>query len=224
MQRRFEEDLSHLKSQVLSMAARVERNIGDAIEGLKNKDEALLRDVTQRDPEVDLAEIQIDELCLALLALQQPVARDLRFITTALKIVKDIERIGDMAANMAKHALTMLQLEPVTVPHDFFEASRCAQSMLKRALDAFVNRDADLARRAIEEDDKVDDLHDQIIQHLIAKMIENNRFIKPLTYLMYINKYIERIGDHSANIAEMVVFLVEAKDIRHLEKLQRLRS
>lgn len=223
MDNRFNEDLKELKERILAMAARAETNIGDAMRALQLRDRELLENVIQRDPEIDLAEIQIDEDCLSLLALHQPVARDLRFITTALKIVKDIERIGDMAANVARHGLHVLEDVEVQLPADFPRISEAAQKMLERALDAFVNRDVELAREVIESDDLVDRLHKKVVHELLRLMIADSAVINSCSHLMSINKFLERIGDHSSNIAEMVVFMVEGKDIRHFDKLKGLK-
>lgn len=223
MDSRFDEELKDLKERILAMAARAETNIGDAMRGLQLRDRELLENVIQRDPEIDLAEIQIDEDCLSLLALHQPVARDLRFITTALKIVKDIERIGDMAANIARHGLHILDDVEVQLPADFPKISEAAQTMLERALDAFVNRDAALAREVIESDDLVDRLHKKVVNDLVELMIQDSAVINARSHLMSISKFLERIGDHSSNIAEMVVFMVEGKDIRHLNKVKGLK-
>lgn len=222
MERKFHEDLERLKEQLLSMSAKVERNIGDAIEALIRRDRKLAEDVRERDPEIDLAEIQIDEHCLDLLALHQPVARDLRFITTALKIVKDLERIGDHAKDISKQALAVMSGLPPRNLADLPDMANAAQRMLKRALDAFVNHDVELAQEVIKGDVQVDQLHDRILNELIDLMVQDPETIGPLTHLIYINKYLERIGDHSCNVAEMVVFMVEGKDIRHLEKIRKL--
>ena len=222
MERKFEEALQELKKLLLEMAARVEENIRDALLGVENGDIRLLEDVTRRDAAIDLAEIRIDEHCLSLLALQQPVARDLRFITTALKIVKDIERIGDMARNIAKHGIILLEAGMVTLPPDFRKIGAASQEMLRKALDSFVGYDAAMARQVILDDDTVDELHRKLIAETTKRMIDDPNKIEVLTHLIAVGKFLERIGDHSSNIAEMVVFMVEAKDIRHKQKIQGL--
>lgn len=222
MERKFHEELEELKEQLLRMSAKVERNIGDAIQAVIQRDRALAQDVKRRDPEIDLAEVQIDEYCLSMLALHQPVARDLRFLATALKIVKDLERIGDHASDICQQALVAMDALVHKELVDLPEMARAAQQMLKRALDAFVRRDVELARQVIRDDNQVDLLHEKILTELIEAMVNSPQDITSLTHLVYINKYLERIGDHSSNIAEMVVFMVEGKDIRHLEKIKRL--
>ena len=140
MERRFDEELEELKSRILRMAARVEVNLRDAFDGLLNRDPVLLQDVMRRDPEIDLLEIQIDEQCISLIALHQPVARDLRFVATTLKIVKDIERIGDTAGNLAQHSLAILEEEHLRIPPALVTMATAARHMLREALDAFVDK------------------------------------------------------------------------------------
>jgi phosphate transport system protein len=224
MDRKFEEELEELKQELLEVGAKIERNIADAIQALVERDPRLAAAVAGRDPEIDLAEIRIDEHCLSVLALRQPVARDLRFIATALKIVKDMERIGDMAKDIAGHAESLAREVPLEIAPDIPILARSAQGMLNKALDAFVNRDPEMARAVIRDDDVVDELHRQVIDETIQLMLEKRDLIGPYTQLLYITKYLERIGDHSSNIAEMVVFMVEGKDIRHHEKIKGMRG
>ncbi|MBI4447198.1 MAG: phosphate signaling complex protein PhoU [Acidobacteria bacterium] len=222
MERHFLDELDQLKKQLLMMSAHVERNIGDAIQAFIRRDYQLAEQVRNRDPEIDLAEIRIDEHCMSMLALYQPVARDLRFITTALKIVKDLERIGDHAADIAKQALAAMADLPIQGVPDLSAMTGSAQQILKKALDAFVKADVKLAWQAIQYDDEVDRLHEKNLNALIALMIKDPPSVSQAIHLIYVNKYLERIGDHSSNIAEMVIFMVEGKDIRHLEKIKRL--
>ncbi len=222
MDRKFEGELDGLRQELLSVGARVEKNIGDAMQALISQNVELAGDVLKRDPAIDYAEIQIDEHCLSLLALRQPVARDLRFITTALKIVKDMERVGDIASDICQHTVELTQAAPVETPETIQRMGRSTQRMLKKALDAFVNRDADLAREVLDEDDQVDDLYRETVHELIGAMIARQDNIDQLSHLLGVAKHLERIGDHSCNIAEMVVFLVEGKDIRHWEKIKDL--
>jgi len=218
MERKFEAELEELKQSLLSLGTKVERNIGDAIEALITCDPVLAQDVISRDPLIDIAEIQVDELCLFLLARRQPVAKDLRFITTALKIVKDLERVGDMAADISEHVLSLLGPNRVPSFPEVQEMARLAQNMLKRSLDAFVNRDPVLAREVIADDDQVDRIHRYIWDQLVSFMSEDQGCIAVGVHLFSMVKFLERVGDHSCNVAEMVVFMVEGKDIRHLEK------
>ncbi|RPJ62498.1 MAG: phosphate signaling complex protein PhoU [Acidobacteria bacterium] len=224
MERKFEEELDQLKQELLSVGAQVERNVGDALQSLITRDPDLARQVISRDPAVDYSEIHIDEVCLSILARRQPVARDLRFIATSFKIVKDLERIGDMSKDISEHALEILRQPPVRDFTDLQPLTAFALSMLKRALDAFVNRDPVLARQVIADDDKVDDMHAELWTEIVDAMKAEPNWIAPLAHLFSIAKYIERIGDHSSNVAEMVVFMVEGKDIRHYEKVRALRE
>ncbi len=224
MERKFEEELEELKQELLRIGAQVERNIGDALQSLMTRDPDLAREVISRDPAIDFSEIHIDEVCLSILARRQPVARDLRFITTSFKIVKDLERIGDMSKDISEHVLEILRQPPVRDFGDLSPMAAFALSMLKRALDAFVNRDPALARQVIADDDQVDDRHAQLWTEIVEAMKAEPHLIVPLTHLFSIAKYVERIGDHSSNVAEMVVFMVEGKDIRHYEKVRALRE
>ncbi|MEJ2079031.1 MAG: phosphate signaling complex protein PhoU [Acidobacteriota bacterium] len=225
MEPRLHEELDALKQQLLEMAARVETNIELAVDGLKDHNEEMLASVIEQDAEVDMAELQIDETCIALLARQQPVGRDLRFIATALKIVKDLERVGDIAKNIAKHGLSLCRESvPASYPGDLRRMTRVARGLLHQALDAFVRQDSALARKVIEGDDEVDQLHRENVAHLIKLMIRDSGMISPMTQYLAVNKFLERIGDHSSNIAAMVVYMVEGRDIRHFKKQQRMRN
>ncbi len=224
MERKFEEELEEIKQSLLSLGSKVERNFGDAITALIERDPVMAEDVISRDPLVDLAEIQLDEHCFYMLARRQPVARDLRFIATTLKIVKDLERVGDMASDIAEHVLALLRYPVVRSFPEIPEMARLAQQMLKRALDAFVKRDPELARSVITDDDKVDEMHVRIWDELVVFMSKEPDSIPAAPHLFAIIKYLERLGDHSSNVAEMVVFLVEGKDIRHSEKIRAIRE
>jgi phosphate transport system protein len=224
MERKFEEELEEIKQSLLSLGSKVERNIGDAVTALIDRDPVLAGDVISRDPLVDLAEIQLDEHCFYMLARRQPVARDLRFIATTFKIVKDLERIGDMASDIAEHVLALLRYPAVRSFPGIPEMARLAQQMLKRALDAFVKHDPELARSVIADDDKVDQMHVKIWEDLVALMSEDPDSIPAGPHLFAVIKYLERLGDHSSNVAEMVVFMVEGKDIRHSEKVRAIRE
>lgn len=224
MQPKIQEQIEVLNRELLAMGARVEQNIGDAVRALTERDADLARSVAGRDPAVDMAEIRIDRHCLDILALYQPVARDLRFVATAMKIVKDLERVGDTAKDIAQHVLEILACGSVHDSEELTGISRRAQRMLSRALDAFVRQDVALARGVIAEDDAVDHWFDTIFER-VKQLIQSEpaRGASAL-HLLAVAKYLERTGDHSCNIAEMVVFLVEGEDIRHYEKLRRLRE
>ena len=217
----YEQQLRELKEKLLLMSHKAEQMISDSIRSLVDRRPALAQEVIQRDDSVDKLEIEVDNLCFQILALEQPVARDLRFIATALKIVKDIERIGDIAVNIAERATELIQEPELKRLVDLPIMAEAAQRILKESLDAFVNSDADLAEKVISNDKIVDDLYEQILRELLTYMLEDPRTISRAIKLIFIAKHLERVGDHSANIAEMVVFLVRGQDIRHGTRLDR---
>ena len=219
----YEQQLRELKNKLLLMSHKAEQMISDAIRALVERKLTLAEDVINRDDELDRLEIEVDDLCYAILALEQPVARDLRFIATAMKIVKDIERIGDIAVNIAERSRELIQEPELKRLVDLPIMAEAAQKILKESLDAFVNSDADLAEKVITNDNVVDDLYEQIFRELLTYMLEDPRAISRAIKLIFIAKHLERVGDHSANIAEMVVFLVKGQDIRHGTRLDRGR-
>jgi phosphate transport system protein len=217
----YDQQLRLLKDKLLLMSHQAEQMIADAIKALVDRRPTLAEEVITRDDTLDHLEVEIDTLCYEILALEQPVARDLRFIATALKIVRDIERIGDTAVNIAERARELIQ-EPelkrlIALPL----MAEAAQRILKESLDAFVNEDAEEAERVIESDRPIDDLYEQIFRELLTYMIEDTRNISRAIKLIFIAKHLERVGDHSANIAEMVVFMVKGQDIRHGTRVDR---
>lgn len=219
--RQYDEELRDLRNTLLQMGGLVERQIADAVKSLVERDSELARRTIARDAEVNRMDIDIDALCLRLLALRQPAASDLRFITTGLKITTDMERIGDIAVNICERALE-LNHEPVLKPYiDIPRMAGLAQSMLKDSLDAFVNNDTDLAEKVIERDDEVDQLNYQIFRELLSYMAEEPRTISRATRVLFVSKYLERIADHATNVAEMVVFMVKGKTIKHMDKSNR---
>jgi len=217
----YEQQLRTLKDKLLLMSHSAEQMIADSIRALVDRRPTLADDVIKRDDELDKFELEIDNLCYEILALEQPVARDLRFIATALKIVKDIERIGDIAVNIAERAIELIQEPELKRLVDLPIMAEAAQRILKESLDAFVNSDPDLAEKVIYNDRTVDDLYEQIFRELLTYMLEDTRYISRAIKLIFIAKHLERVGDHSANIAEMVVFLVRGQDIRHGTRLDR---
>jgi len=211
----YEEQLHLLKEKLLLIGHKAEIAIADATRALVERRPSLAQRVIDDDDEVDKLELEIDEICLEILATEQPVASDLRFITTAMKIVGDIERIGDIGVNIARRALEIFhepELKPVI---DIPVAARAAQRVLKESLDAFVDGDAGLARQVIEGDRYIDDVCDQMLRELLTYMLEDPSTISRALRLMFVARNLERTGDHAANIAEMVIFLVDGHDIRH---------
>jgi phosphate transport system protein len=182
---------------------------------LIERDSELAQEVIDRDAQVNAYDIEVDEKCVELLALHQPTAGDLRFITTAMKIVTDLERIGDQAVNIAQRALE-LNREPQLKPYiDLPRMAEKSQRMVKESLDAFVTRDTELARRVCAEDAEVDALKEQIFRELLTFMMEDARTIPRAIRLILISRFLERVADHATNIAEMVVYMVESKIVRH---------
>jgi len=211
----FEGDLEALKRRLLHMGSLCEAQTHKALVALMERRAELARAVIEGDAAVNLLQIEIDDRCLKMLALQQPMATDLRLITSAMKMGADLERIGDQAVNIAENALRLLETPPLRPVIDIAEMSEIAQKMTRDALDAFVRRDAALAREVLLRDDRVDDLKDRVFRVLLTHMMADPGTIERALGLILISRNIERIADHATNIAEDVIFLVEAKDVRH---------
>src|SRR5215467_2582745 len=215
MARHFHEELDGLKQTLLAMGALVEDQIRLTMRALVERDEALAESVIERDREVNAYDVEVDEKCVELLALHQPTAGDLRFLTTAMKIVTDLERIGDQAVNIAQRARE-LSVEPQLKPYiDLPRMAELAQAMVKESLDAFVARDTALARRVCGDDEAVDALNHQIFRELLTFMMEDPKTIPRAIRLILISRFLERVADHATNIAEMVIFMVDSKMVRH---------
>ena len=215
MQISFDEELSTLKEKILLMGSKVEESIRLALKSIVDRDSRLAKKVIQSDRDINDIEIEIDEICHRLLALHQPMAGDMRFITSAMKINSDLERQGDLAVNMAERALTLNEVAPLKPFIDIPRLANITQEMVKVSLDSFVNRDPKMARQVCERDDEVDNLNDQIIRELISYMLEDRANIKRALDLILVSRYLERIADHATNVAEDVIYMVEGKDIRH---------
>jgi phosphate transport system protein len=215
MQRHFHEELEALKQTLLAMGGLVEDQIRRVMRALVERDDALAQEVIERDQQVNAYDVEVDETCVSLLALHQPAAGDLRFITTAMKIVTDLERMGDQAVNIAQRVLE-LNREPQLKPYiDLPRMAEKAQRMVKESLDAFVARDTELARKVCAEDAEVDALKEQLFRELLTFMMEDARTIPRAIRLILISRFLERLADHATNIAEMVIYLVDAKMVRH---------
>jgi phosphate transport system protein len=215
MPRHFHEELEALKQTLLAMGGLVEDQIRRVMKALLERDDVMAQEVIERDRQVNTYDVEVDEQCVSLLALYQPAAGDLRFITTAMKIVTDLERIGDQAVNIAQRVLE-LNREPQLKPYiDLPRMAEKAQRMVKESLDAFVARDTALARQVCGEDSEVDLLKEQIFRELLTFMMEDPRTIPRAIRLILISRFMERVADHATNIAEMVVYLVEGKMVRH---------
>jgi phosphate transport system protein len=213
--RQYERELQDLGDKILFLGGTVEEMISRAMQALVERDSDLARRVIETDRTVDSGELEIDHMSLNLLALRQPAASDLRFITTALKIVTDLERIGDLAVNIAERALELNQEPPLKPYIDIPHMARSVSDMVHRALDAFVHRDVTQARAVLQADDAVDNLNVQLFRELLTYMIEEPKNITRALRITFIAKYLERIGDHATNIAQMVIFMSEGRDVRH---------
>ena len=213
--RHFHEELAALKQTLLAMGGLVEDQIRRVMAALLERDSDVAQEVIDRDRQVNTYDIEVDEQCVNLLALHQPAAGDLRFITTAMKIVTDLERIGDQAVNIAQRVLE-LNREPQLKPYiDLPRMADKAQRMVKESLDAFVARDTALARQVCGEDAEVDALKEQIFRELLTFMMEDPRTVSRAIRVILISRFMERVADHATNIAEMVIYLVEGKMVRH---------
>ncbi len=214
--RAYGRELEELRERVLLMGSKVEEMLHASIRAFEQRDEALARSTIAMEAEVDGLEVDIDERCLRLLALRSPVASDLRFITTTLKLVTDLERMGDLTANISERTSELCHQPPVEVPPDLPEMAQTTCIMLRDCLDAFVTRDADKARQVMERDSLVDAAYARTFPALNQQMMmdpDNTQRV------LSVGRYLERIADHTTNIAEMVVFMVEGKDVRHSHQL-----
>lgn len=213
--RHFIGELEELQSKLLEMAGLVESAVHRSVLALAERDPALAREVMDSEPRVNRLEIEIDDLAVRLLALRQPMARDLRFLTAAIKINSDLERMGDLGVNIAERALDLLAKPSIKPLIDIPQLARFAECMLRKSLDAFVHRDSSLAREVLRSDDAVDDLRDAIYRELIGFMERDPATVSRALDLIFIARNLERIADHATNIAEDVLFLVDGVDVRH---------
>ncbi|MCL4819820.1 MAG: phosphate signaling complex protein PhoU [Vicinamibacteria bacterium] len=211
----FEEGLGAIKQRLLGMGGHVEVRLTEAVQALMERRPELAERVARGDDEINRLQVEIDDRCLKLLALQQPMASDLRFITAAMKINADLERIGDQAVNIAQNALKVIAQPPLRPLIDIPRMAELALHMTRDALDAFVRRDAELARKVLQRDDEVDNLKDHVFRVLLTHMMADPGTIERALGLILISRNLERIADHATNIAEDVIFLVEARDVRH---------
>ena len=211
----FEEELQILKNRLLNMGALVEERVHDATNALIERRLDTAERIITSDQDVNELQIEIDERCLRLLALQQPMASDLRLITAAMKINADLERIGDQAVNIAEQAVRILAHPPLKPMIDLPRMAQIAEKMTRESLDAFVRKDAKLARAILARDAEVDQLKDQVFRVLLTYMMADPGTIERALGLILVSRHLERIADHATNIAEDVIFVVEAKDVRH---------
>ena len=216
MERHLDVELNDLKKKLLLMGGSVESQLQDVLQALTERDSDLAIQVVENDLLINALDVEVDETCLRLLALHHPTAGDLRFITTAMKIPTELERMSDLAENIAERAIELNE-EPQLKPYiDIPRMAEWTSQMVKECLDAFVNRDSELARKVCRDDAFVNDLTEQLFRELVSFMLEDSRTITRATRLTFIGKYYERIADHATNIAELVVYMVEGKIIRHM--------
>jgi phosphate transport system protein len=213
--RHFIEELEELQARLLEMGGLVESAVHHSVLALEERNEELAHEVLRNEDRINHLEIEIDEIAVRLLALQQPMASDLRFITAAIKINTDLERMGDLAVNIVERSIALMQLPPVKPLIDIPQLAKLVESMVRNSLDAFVKREADLARSVLLSDDTVDRLRDAIIEELTSFMQKDPSVVPQSIDLILVARHLERIADHATNIAEDVLFLVKGVDVRH---------
>lgn len=211
----YEAELKALRDRLLEMGGLVEKAIAASVRAIAERDSILAEQVKTNDRDINRMEVEIDGMCRRILALRQPAASDLRFITTALKIVVDLERMGDLAVNVAERALDLNQAPPLGPIHDLSKIADLAEAQLKKALDAFVTGDVAKAEEVMHGDDLIDALYLKIFNDMVLRMMEDSRSIRRATSTMFAAKHLERFGDHATNLAEMVVYMVRGEDVRH---------
>ena len=218
--RHFVQELEELQSRLLEMGGLVEAAIHDSMVALAERSQSSAQLVFESEARINRLQIEIDDFAIRLLALHQPMAGDLRFLTAAIKINSDLERMGDLAVNIAERALSLMRVPPVKPLVDIPRMANLAESMVHRSLEAFVKRDAQIARGVLPADDEVDELRDSISQELVAFMQRDASAVRPALDLILVSRNLERIADHATNIAEDVVFLTQGVDVRHHAELR----
>ena len=211
----FREELEALQGRLLEMGGLAEERVRLALHGLVQRDAAVIHKVLSGDEPINQLHIEVDNRCFRLLALHQPMATDLRAIVAAVKINTDLERVGDLAVNIAEASMRYIAHPPVKQLIDIPQMGDIAQAMLRDALDAFVKRDTELATKVLNEDDRLDSLKTQVFRDLLTHMLQNQTTVEPSLDLILVSRHLERIGDHATNIAEDVIFMVSALDVRH---------
>jgi phosphate transport system protein len=224
MERRFVVDLQAVRERLLTMGSLAERMIHESIRALVEKDDALVEAVLAHEEEMDLLCIEIDDRCFTLLALQQPMASDLRFLVGAIKINSDLERVADQTVSIALRARALMRQPDLKPLIDIPRMARLAQDMVRQALDAVVRRDPELARRVIEGDDEVDSLRDQVFRELLTYMMADPATIPRALALILVSRNLERIADHATNIAEDVIYIVRGEDVRERGDKERRKG
>jgi phosphate transport system protein len=208
-------EIQKLKSKLLFLCSLVEQSLWKAVKSLRQRDGQLARQVIDEDEVIDQNEVDVEEECLKILALHQPVAIDLRFIVTALKINDDLERIGDLSVNIAERSEFLARHDSVPNPFDFDTMARITQQMLRDSLDALVNTDCTLALKVLKDDDHVDAINKEMYDQVKQAILDHPEYIESLIHLLSVSRHLERIADHAVNIAENVIYMVEGRIIRH---------
>ncbi len=215
MPRHFQREIENLKKKILSLGARIETAVHEAIRSIEERDTALAQKIIEEDIEIDHTEVEVEEECLKILALHQPVAIDLRFIVAVLKINNDLERIGDLAVNIAERSAYLASQPPVRASFDFLQMSKKTESMLNKSLDALVNMSSELAHEVCSDDDEVDGMNRRMYIQIQESIQKNPEQMSSLIHLLSVSRHLERIADHATNIAEDVIYMIEGKIIRH---------
>lgn len=215
MTKHFERELGWLKKELLELSTLVEENVVKSILSLKNRDETLAREVINTDDVVDHSEVALEEQCLKILALHQPVAGDLRFIVSALKINNELERVADLAVNIAERSLVIMRQKVIDAPFDYTHMAQKSRSMLTRAIDSLIKMDTGLAHEVCNADDEVDELNREVYQRVYQLIKDKPENVEILINYISVSRHLERIADYATNIAEDVIYLVEGKIIRH---------
>ena len=215
MAKHLQREIENLKKKLLALGAEVETSVRDATLSIEKRDSELAQKIIDDDVNIDNTEVEIEEDCLKILALHQPVAVDLRFIVAVLKINNDLERIGDLAVNIAERAVFLAGQSKVNISIDLVDMAHNAQSMLKKSIDALINHDAQLAHKVCASDDIVDQMNRQMYLKVQEAILKNPEQITPLIHLLSASRHLERIADHTTNIAEDVIYMIEGRIVRH---------
>jgi phosphate transport system protein len=211
--------IQRIKKRLLAIGSVVEEQVDLAVKSIFSRDKALAKKVMARDVEIDMMEVDLEEECLNVLALHQPMAIDLRIIIAVLKINNDLERIGDLAADLTDRAMLLIEQEQVDFPFDFSAMSKAVQKMLRDCLDALINLDMDLAVKVCHSDDAVDAMHASVFSKVAQEAVRQPQHIEQLLTYLSVSRYLERIADHSTNIAEDVIYLVKGNIVRHQDEI-----
>jgi phosphate transport system protein len=216
--REYENELADLKARLATMAYEVQKMIQKAVYSLHKSDAKAAEEVVLKDHEVNRHEVEMDDLCLVILARRQPLGADLRFVTIALKMVTDLERIGDLAVSIANRTLKLQKMPSIQIPENILNMTQGVQRMLQLSIEAFLDADAVKAESVLEKDDQIDEIYHELFRDLMKQMAQNENLIEPLVHVQAVAKWLERIGDHCTNLAELVVFMVRGENIRHMSK------